>query len=91
MDTLATDANEDCPTLSIALKPTATNNANSANLSDLPEIVTVEEVATALRVHPRTLYRLWQKRELPGFRVGGAWRMRKADLLALMNSNAAPV
>lgn len=37
-------------------------------------LVTVKELATYLRVHPSTIYRLLKQRELPGLRVGSDWR-----------------
>lgn len=37
-------------------------------------VLTLEEVATYLRVHPSTIYRLLKKKELPGFKIGSDWR-----------------
>jgi excisionase family DNA binding protein len=37
-------------------------------------ILTVQELSEYLRVHPRTIYRLLRHKQIPGFRVGGAWR-----------------
>jgi excisionase family DNA binding protein len=42
--------------------------------------MTVREVATCLNVAEKTIYRLAQKGELPGFKVAGAWRFRRQDL-----------
>lgn len=42
--------------------------------------MTVREVATYLNVNEKTVYRLAQKRELPGFKVAGAWRFRREDI-----------
>lgn len=42
--------------------------------------MTVRDVATYLNVDDKTIYRLAQKRELPGFKVAGAWRFRPDDL-----------
>lgn len=36
--------------------------------------LTVEETARWLGVAPRTVYRLVQRGQLPGFKVGGQWR-----------------
>ena len=38
------------------------------------KVLTLEEVANYLRVHPSTIYRLLKKRELPAFKVGSDWR-----------------
>ena len=42
--------------------------------------MTVREVAAYLSVAEKTIYRLAQKGELPGFKVAGAWRFQRADL-----------
>lgn len=42
--------------------------------------MTVREVADYLNVNEKTVYRLAQRRELPGFKVAGAWRFRRADI-----------
>lgn len=47
---------------------------------DLEPAMTVKEVATFLNVDEKTIYRLAQKGELPGFKVAGAWRFQRADL-----------
>jgi excisionase family DNA binding protein len=38
------------------------------------KVLTLEEVANYLRVHPSTIYRLLKKRQLPAFKVGSDWR-----------------
>lgn len=38
------------------------------------EIVTVPELASYLRVHPSTIYRLLKKAGLPAFKIGADWR-----------------
>jgi len=43
-------------------------------------MLTVKEVATLLRVDEKTVYRLAKKRELPGFKVAGAWRFKREDI-----------
>lgn len=42
--------------------------------------LTVREVAQLLRVDEKTVYRLTQKKKLPGFKVAGAWRFKREDL-----------
>lgn len=42
-----------------------------------PEILTVEQVAELLHLHPMTVYRLAKEGKLPGFKVGGRWRFQK--------------
>jgi excisionase family DNA binding protein len=40
----------------------------------MANILTLEEVADYLRVHPSTVYRLLKKREIPAFKIGSDWR-----------------
>ena len=42
--------------------------------------VTVRQVAAYLSVNEKTVYRLAQRGELPGFKVAGAWRFQPADI-----------
>lgn len=45
-----------------------------------PEILTVNQVAELLHLHPMTVYRLAKEGKLPGFKVGGRWRFRKDSM-----------
>ena len=42
--------------------------------------MTVQEVAEYLNVDPKTVYRLVNRGNLPGFKVGGTWRFQKDDI-----------
>ena len=42
------------------------------------DILTLKELAEYLRLNEKTAYRLASEGKLPGFRVGGSWRFRKA-------------
>jgi excisionase family DNA binding protein len=42
--------------------------------------MTVRDVAAYLNVNEKTVYRLAQSGEIPGFKVAGAWRFQRADL-----------
>ena len=44
------------------------------------EILTLKEVATYLKLAEKTAYRLAAEGKLPGFKVGGSWRFKKADV-----------
>ena len=50
-----------------------------------PAVYTVDEVAAALKVNPRTVYRMLERGELRGFKVGTSWRVRQDVLEALMH------
>lgn len=43
------------------------------------EILTVQEVATLLKLADKTVYSMAQAGELPAFKVRGQWRMRRVD------------
>ena len=46
-----------------------------------PQALTVHDVALLLNVTEKTIYRLAQRSDLPGFKVAGAWRFLKSDIL----------
>ncbi len=55
-------------------------------------LMTCEEAATYLRLHPRTVGRLLKVGKLPGVKVGQQWRLRRVDLDAyLVGRGAGPV
>lgn len=51
------------------------------------DILTAEEVAEFLRIHPYTVRRLARAGKLPGFRVGGQWRFDKKQIDGLNNTS----
>ncbi len=44
------------------------------------DILTITEVAEYLKVAERTLYRLAAAKKIPAFKVGGTWRLTRADI-----------
>lgn len=44
------------------------------------EILTVQDVATLLKVADKTVYTMAQRGELPAFKVRGQWCFRRSDL-----------
>ena len=52
----------------------------------MPQIMepamTVRDVAAFLNVDEKTIYRLAQRGDLPGFKVSGSWRFQRPDLEA---------
>ena len=46
------------------------------------EILTAEEAASLLKVSTKTLLRLARSGDLPGHKVGRAWRFVRVDLLS---------
>ena len=49
-------------------------------MQDNPEIMTVEEVASYLRVSERTVYDWVTNGELPGGKLGTTWRFKRVDV-----------
>lgn len=43
-------------------------------------IMTIRETAEYLKIGEKTAYRLAAEGVLPGFKVGGSWRFRRADI-----------
>ncbi len=43
-------------------------------------VLTTKQIAEYLNVTERTIYNLLQRGELPGFKVGMAWRFRIEDI-----------
>lgn len=42
--------------------------------------MTVRDLALYLNVDEKTVYRLAQRGELPGFKVAGTWRFKRTDV-----------
>lgn len=47
---------------------------------DNADIFTIKELSLYLKLAEKTAYRLASDGKLPGFKVGGAWRFRKAEV-----------
>lgn len=47
-----------------------------------PEVLTIHELASLLRVGSKTAYTMAQNGEVPGFKVRGQWRFRRRDIEA---------
>jgi len=50
----------------------------------MDELLTAGEVAVALRLNVKTVYRLLHNEKLPGKKIGGSWRFRKVDVEILL-------
>ena len=48
----------------------------------MEQAMTVRDVAAFLNVDEKTIYRLAQRGDLPGFKVSGSWRFQRPDLVA---------
>lgn len=55
------------------MSPTEENGRSPAN-----DILTLEEVASYLRLTPQTIYKWAQEKRIPGVKLGKEWRFRKS-------------
>lgn len=55
---------------------------------NIPRVLTVDAVAAHLACAEHTVYRLLTAGKLVGFKVGSAWRVTEAELLAFMSRTA---
>ncbi|WP_428239414.1 methylation-associated defense system helix-turn-helix domain-containing protein MAD1 [Gynuella sp.] len=53
------------------------------------EILTLKEVADYLKLAEKTAYRLAAEGKLPGFKVGGSWRFKQADIQSWIEKQKA--
>jgi len=68
---------------------TTTNDARQAR--DLPEVLTVAEAASLLRVNRKTLYESIRRGEIPGARhIGGTVRIHRDRLLQWLADGQGP-
>jgi excisionase family DNA binding protein len=54
-------------------------------LEGLEEIITPTEVASLLRIHVKTVYRLAEEGLIPGKKIGRSWRFRRSSVLELIS------
>ena len=52
--------------------------------AEQPQLLNPPELAEMLRLHPYTVYRMLERHELPGVKIAGRWRTRRADIDALL-------
>ncbi len=56
---------------------------------DKEEYMTVEELATALKVSPRTIQRVVDRKELSAIRIGRQWRFKREWVEEWLKSNTS--
>jgi excisionase family DNA binding protein len=54
------------------------NPARKNGRSPANDILTLEEVASYLRLTPQTIYKWAQEKRIPGAKLGKEWRFRKS-------------
>jgi excisionase family DNA binding protein len=55
----------------------------------MEEILTANQVAQLLQIHPRTVYKLVKEGALPGTKFGGGWRFSRSEILAMVQPKGA--
>jgi excisionase family DNA binding protein len=62
---------------------------NLGQNSDMPDdLMTPEAAAEYLKMHVDSVRRLLRQKKLPGVKIGGAWRIKRAVLDALLEGPA---
>ena len=59
-------------------------------LADYGPVMTPAEVARVMGVNRHHLVALMRDGKFPGFRLGGSWRVRRADVQAVMTGSWLP-
>jgi excisionase family DNA binding protein len=54
----------------------------------MEEIMTPSEVASLLKIHLKTVYKLAEKGVIPGNRIGRSWRFSRTDVLELVSTKS---
>lgn len=57
--------------------------------TEKPLTLTVDEVAEELQLHPNTIYDLLRAGEIPGLKIGGAWRIPRSRLVEYLEEGSA--
>lgn len=60
--------------------------ASSAEHVRFEPILTSEQAAAFLQIHPKTLQRMARQGRVPAYRIGDLWRFRASDLEAWLAS-----
>lgn len=60
-------------------------------MSDNLELLTVEEVAEFLQVHPDSARRMMRNGTVPAVKIGLRWYVRRADFLAMTRGEPVKV
>lgn len=56
-------------------------------MDDAP-LMTVEQVATLLTLHPKTVYTMARDKKLPAVKIGSQWRFRPAEIKSYLDDLA---
>jgi excisionase family DNA binding protein len=51
------------------------------------QVMTVKDVADYLDVHPMTIYKYVQEGNIPAFKIGTSWRIKRNSILKWIKEN----
>lgn len=60
--------------------PKFSESENSQGEVTKTDIMTIDEVASYLKLKLKTAYHLAAKGDIPGFKVGASWRFRRSEI-----------
>lgn len=60
--------------------------AKATPTAALPEVLTLEEAAAVLSMHPKVVAKYVRERGLPALRIGREYRFRRSALMAWLDS-----
>ncbi|HBU08782.1 MAG TPA: DNA-binding protein [Candidatus Omnitrophica bacterium] len=52
------------------------------------KFLTTQQVAAYLRINLFTLYRMIKKSEVPAYKIGGQWRIKKSEIELWLTKNS---
>lgn len=61
---------------------TQVTTLSNPQMTSWEPLLTPEEAAAYLRIHPKTVIRMARNRTIPALRLGKHWRFRRSDLTA---------
>jgi excisionase family DNA binding protein len=56
-------------------------------MTNLKKILTINEIAEYLKVHPMTVYKYVKEGKIPAFKIGKSWRIQKDSIQKWMGDN----
>ncbi len=51
------------------------------------EVMTVKDIAEYMDIHPMTIYKYVKEGEIPAFKIGSNWRIRRDSIQKWMKDN----
>ena len=60
-------------------------DCKESNAVEAPAVLSVKETAMILKSGENQVYNALNKGQLPGFRVGGSWKIPRAALMKMVN------